>query len=299
MGRRSTPDLLEWVSLSDGGKVTARRSRDQHVRNRFRLPQGRRRQRHPAAARRTHRRAGRRGGPHRLVPDRSGHVRVAPACPASTSSATPPSPAPCRNPPSPPTPRPRSARDAVVQLLAGNAPAEPRLINTCYSLVAPGYGISVAGVYRPVNGQLTDIPGAGGTSPLDAPAATAHPGGRIRRCLVQDDHQLKRLAESLHCPLHGTRFGRRRTRRRDRCAADRATRQPGQWPPDRRKPPAQRLPAVPRRPVSGAAPAGQYRAIAEWRRRSPTRRPDPPAPDRLPDAEPEHRDAALFWRRKD
>ena len=52
----------------------------------------------------------------------------------------------------------------------GNAPAEPRLINTCYSLVAPGNAISVAGVYRPVNGQLTDIEGAGGTSPLNAPA---------------------------------------------------------------------------------------------------------------------------------
>jgi sulfide dehydrogenase [flavocytochrome c] flavoprotein chain len=59
---------------------------------------------------------------------------------------------------------------AVADLLAGATPAEPRLINTCYSLVAPGYGISVAGVYRPVNGQLTDIEGAGGTSPLDAPA---------------------------------------------------------------------------------------------------------------------------------
>jgi sulfide dehydrogenase [flavocytochrome c] flavoprotein subunit len=60
--------------------------------------------------------------------------------------------------------------DAVAQLLAGATPGEPRLINTCYSLIAPGYGISVAGVYRPVNGQLTDIQGAGGTSPLDAPA---------------------------------------------------------------------------------------------------------------------------------
>jgi NADPH-dependent 2,4-dienoyl-CoA reductase/sulfur reductase-like enzyme len=60
--------------------------------------------------------------------------------------------------------------DAVAQLLNGNPPVEPRLINTCYSLVAPGYGISVAGVYRPTNGQLTDIEGAGGTSPLDAPA---------------------------------------------------------------------------------------------------------------------------------
>ena len=61
---------------------------------------------------------------------------------------------------------------AVVDLLAGRPPGEPRLLNTCYSLVAPGYGISVAGVYRPANGLLTDIEGAGGTSPLDAPPET-------------------------------------------------------------------------------------------------------------------------------
>ncbi len=60
---------------------------------------------------------------------------------------------------------------AVTALLAGQVPEVPRLINTCYSLVAPEYGISVAGVYRPVNGQLTDIEGAGGTSPLGADAA--------------------------------------------------------------------------------------------------------------------------------
>jgi hypothetical protein len=42
------------------------------------------------------------------------------------------------------------------------------LINTCYSLVAPDYGISVAGVYEPVNGVLTDVPGAGGVSPAPA-----------------------------------------------------------------------------------------------------------------------------------
>ncbi len=58
--------------------------------------------------------------------------------------------------------------DAIVALLADRSPEPPRLINTCYSLVAPGYGISVAGVYRPANGQLTDIDGAGGTSALDA-----------------------------------------------------------------------------------------------------------------------------------
>ena len=57
---------------------------------------------------------------------------------------------------------------AIVRLLAGQAPVEPRLINTCYSLVAPDYGISVGGVYRPGNGQLVEVPGSGGTSPVEA-----------------------------------------------------------------------------------------------------------------------------------
>jgi sulfide dehydrogenase [flavocytochrome c] flavoprotein chain len=58
---------------------------------------------------------------------------------------------------------------AVAKLLAGESPSQPKLINTCYSLVAPDYGITVAGVYRPVNGVLTDVEGAGGVSPVDAP----------------------------------------------------------------------------------------------------------------------------------
>src|SRR5689334_8876854 len=61
---------------------------------------------------------------------------------------------------------------AVAQLLSGGTPSTPKLINTCYSLVAPDYGISVAGVYQPTNGQLADVPGAGGVSPLEAPRAT-------------------------------------------------------------------------------------------------------------------------------
>jgi NADPH-dependent 2,4-dienoyl-CoA reductase/sulfur reductase-like enzyme len=59
---------------------------------------------------------------------------------------------------------------AVVKLLAGQKPDEPKLANTCYSLVAPDYGISVAGVYRPADGQLKDVDGAGGVSPINAPA---------------------------------------------------------------------------------------------------------------------------------
>jgi len=58
---------------------------------------------------------------------------------------------------------------AVAALLRDETPSPPKLINTCYSLVAPDYGISIAGVYHPVNGQFADVEGAGGVSPTDAP----------------------------------------------------------------------------------------------------------------------------------
>jgi NADPH-dependent 2,4-dienoyl-CoA reductase/sulfur reductase-like enzyme len=62
---------------------------------------------------------------------------------------------------------------AVALLLTGGAPSSPKLINTCYSLVAPDYGISVAGVYQPsASGQLAEVPGSGGVSPAGAPRAT-------------------------------------------------------------------------------------------------------------------------------
>ena len=69
---------------------------------------------------------------------------------------------------------PKSAFSANAQAkvcaaaLRGGQPISPKLINTCYSLVAPDYGISVAGVYSPTSGQLADVPGAGGVSPLEA-----------------------------------------------------------------------------------------------------------------------------------
>jgi hypothetical protein len=58
---------------------------------------------------------------------------------------------------------------AVTMLLAGETPAAGKLINTCYSLVAPDYGISIVGVYQSVNGQYVDVEGAGGASPMEAP----------------------------------------------------------------------------------------------------------------------------------
>jgi NADPH-dependent 2,4-dienoyl-CoA reductase/sulfur reductase-like enzyme len=60
---------------------------------------------------------------------------------------------------------------AVARLLAGQTPAAPKMVNTCYSLVAPDYAISVAAVYELAGGQLREVRGAGGVSPASAPAA--------------------------------------------------------------------------------------------------------------------------------
>jgi sulfide dehydrogenase [flavocytochrome c] flavoprotein subunit len=56
----------------------------------------------------------------------------------------------------------------VASLLSNAPPPEPKLVNTCYSLVAPDYGISVAGVYHPAGGVLAEVKGSGGTSRVDA-----------------------------------------------------------------------------------------------------------------------------------
>jgi sulfide dehydrogenase [flavocytochrome c] flavoprotein subunit len=58
----------------------------------------------------------------------------------------------------------------VVQRLAGKNPVDATLLNTCYSLVRPDYGISVADVYRPTEESWQSVEGAGGIS--DPGAAT-------------------------------------------------------------------------------------------------------------------------------
>lgn len=58
---------------------------------------------------------------------------------------------------------------AIVASLAGFDPVNPSWANTCYSLVAPSYGISVADVYRLQDNKLVAAPG-GGVSALQAPA---------------------------------------------------------------------------------------------------------------------------------
>jgi NADPH-dependent 2,4-dienoyl-CoA reductase/sulfur reductase-like enzyme len=61
---------------------------------------------------------------------------------------------------------------AIAKLFANATPDRPKLINTCYSMAAPDYGISVAGVYQPVGNDYLEVEGAGGNSPIDAPHAT-------------------------------------------------------------------------------------------------------------------------------
>jgi sulfide dehydrogenase [flavocytochrome c] flavoprotein subunit len=61
---------------------------------------------------------------------------------------------------------------AIVALLRGEEVPVPALMNTCYSLVAPDYGISIAAVYRTLNDKLVTVEGSSGVSPLDAPAGT-------------------------------------------------------------------------------------------------------------------------------
>ena len=58
---------------------------------------------------------------------------------------------------------------AVASLMNGEPPKTAVLLNTCYSLVAPDYGISVAGAYR-INdeGRLRSIKNTGGASSIDA-----------------------------------------------------------------------------------------------------------------------------------
>ncbi len=57
---------------------------------------------------------------------------------------------------------------AVVGLLKGAAPGTPKFVNTCYSLVAEDYGISVAMVYGYEAGKIIKIKGSGGLSPSGA-----------------------------------------------------------------------------------------------------------------------------------
>ena len=59
---------------------------------------------------------------------------------------------------------------AVVSLLNDKKPGTPSYVNTCYSLAAPGYGISVAAVYKLARDKSSIAKVSGGLTAMDASA---------------------------------------------------------------------------------------------------------------------------------
>lgn len=57
---------------------------------------------------------------------------------------------------------------AIVARLAGKAPEEQQITNTCYSFVAPDRAIRTTSVFRVEKGQLVEIPGSTNTTAVDA-----------------------------------------------------------------------------------------------------------------------------------
>jgi NADPH-dependent 2,4-dienoyl-CoA reductase/sulfur reductase-like enzyme len=60
------------------------------------------------------------------------------------------------------------AAAAIAASLAGREAPRASWVNTCYSLIAPDYGISVAGVYEVADGKIAAVKGSGGVSPREA-----------------------------------------------------------------------------------------------------------------------------------
>ena len=56
---------------------------------------------------------------------------------------------------------------AVVALLNGKDAPHPTYVNTCYSIIAPGDGVSVAMVYNFVDGKIGKVAGSGGLTPKE------------------------------------------------------------------------------------------------------------------------------------
>ena len=105
-----------------GRQGELRRSRDQHADHRFRQLHRPGRQRHSAAAGRPHRHHRRRDRQHRLVRDRSRHLRIQDRRRTSTSSATPVLPAPCPKSAFPPARKARPARPRLPRCSQANRP---------------------------------------------------------------------------------------------------------------------------------------------------------------------------------
>jgi len=60
----------------------------------------------------------------------------------------------------------------MVAELQGKTVGVSSWVNTCYSLITPDYGISVAAVYRLTNKGIVGVKGAGGVGPREVPAET-------------------------------------------------------------------------------------------------------------------------------
>ena len=70
---------------------------------------------------------------------------------------------------------------AIVNDLNGKPPIAPSMVNTCYSLVTPDWGISVAAVYQFQGDSIKGVEGAGGVSPSGAGAEFRRQEARYTR----------------------------------------------------------------------------------------------------------------------
>jgi sulfide dehydrogenase [flavocytochrome c] flavoprotein subunit len=165
------PDIIEWVSLSSGGKVTAVDAASMTVETDFAKHK-------PAVANIVPPQKAGRIAELAGVADRTGWCPIDPVSFESTlqpnihvigdacvAGAMPKSGFAANA-------QAKVCAAALTRLMGGQKPDDPRLINTCYSVIAPDYGITVAAVYRPTNGQLVEIQGSAGTSPAEAPKST-------------------------------------------------------------------------------------------------------------------------------
>jgi NADPH-dependent 2,4-dienoyl-CoA reductase/sulfur reductase-like enzyme len=59
---------------------------------------------------------------------------------------------------------------AIAAQLAQKAPPDAQLESSCYSVVAPSYGLSISGTYRPAGGQLAEVEGTAHMSAVEATA---------------------------------------------------------------------------------------------------------------------------------
>lgn len=73
------------------------------------------------------------------------------------------------------------AAAAIAALVNGEEPGAPAYVNTCYSLIAPDHGISVAAVYEHTDGGIRGVQGAGGVSELHVPPSVRRREARYAR----------------------------------------------------------------------------------------------------------------------